>query len=209
MHVGGKVSQGNSVSDYSQKLSLDRVMMWWEVCSVGRLGWGALTLKAVQWWMGPLAISQPKEHCQSCFVCPLLWDWIAGRRKAVRAFQRREVNTLERRTVVESCCCPYLSLGWVGRGKVHQIWKGDGLWKALERKNPWFKRQWEKKILGRVVGRGDRVKDSRVEGRESRESRRNLANMKRMWAMWPDHLGSTAVAKGGGYRKKMLPSLIS
>lgn len=75
--------------------------------------------------MGPLAISQPKEHCQSCFVCPLLWDWIAGRRRAVSAFQRREVNTLERRTDVESCCCPYLSLGWGELGRVHQIWNGE------------------------------------------------------------------------------------
>lgn len=97
MLVGGEVSQSTSASDSFQKLSQGKVItLWWASGGIwgGISGWGALMLKVGQWWMTLPAISQPKACCPSSFVCPLLWDWVAERRKATRAFQRkREVDT--------------------------------------------------------------------------------------------------------------------
>lgn len=97
MMCGGKVSQGTQSLTLSRSRAMTKSCMM-ESLFQGEVGWESLD-------------AEGGGYCQCCLACPLLSDWIARGNKAVRAFQRRKVNTLERRTDVKLCY--YLSLGWV------------------------------------------------------------------------------------------------
>lgn len=96
--VGGEVTQGSWPFHSLQKLHQGQVITLYGHYVRG--SWGDCRMGALMLRVGSDAAStshQPTTTRLSIlFVCPLLWDWVPGRGKTVRAFQRRrEVNTLK------------------------------------------------------------------------------------------------------------------